>query len=176
MDLHDLLQSTPMFSAFSAHELQLLERAFAVTRHPNGHHFTREGERGHGFYVVVEGKVNVVRRRKDRSGTDVVRTLEPGEVFGFVSLLDLGPSTASCIADGEVTVASLPKQAFDLLLNRQASIAQHFQVVVARELAAATGGDADGILELLRSGDKYLIRAMIESASDAEQERAARGQ
>jgi len=175
MDLHDLLQSAPIYADFSQHELDLLERAFSVARYRDGHHFTREGERGHGFFMVVEGKVDVARRRKGRPGMDVVRTLNPGEVFGFVSLLDLGPSTASCIANGEVTVASLPKQAFDLLLNRQASIAQHFQAAVARELANATGGDPDGILEMLRSGDKYLVRAMIESASDAEQKKVTGG-
>ena len=53
----------------------------------------RQGEPGNGMFVIVRGRVRVVRDGRP------VATLGPGEWFGELAVLDRGPRVASVIAD-----------------------------------------------------------------------------
>jgi CRP-like cAMP-binding protein len=96
--------------------------------------FSREGERAERMYLVIEGDVDVTRRRLLQRGYDNLKTIRSGELFGLVSLIDSNTHSATCTANGAVTVAYLPRSAFDLLFKTHARIGRHFQLLVAQQL------------------------------------------
>ncbi|MDP1682447.1 MAG: cyclic nucleotide-binding domain-containing protein [Burkholderiales bacterium] len=135
MNLSHLLRSCPIFESLTASDLDVLDKAMMVQRYPNGHEFMRENERGGTMYVIVEGTVLVTQKNMEAEGFDVVHVMNAGDVFGLIALIDHGKRSAACTAAGEVTAASLPSSAFQLLYHANAPIAQHFQYCIARQLA-----------------------------------------
>jgi CRP-like cAMP-binding protein len=85
----DLLASVPLFKNLPRKTLQRLER-IAVTRHYKaGDEIVKEGDRGAGFFLITEGKVEILR------GGSKLNTLGPGEFFGEMALLDSHPRVAT---------------------------------------------------------------------------------
>jgi CRP/FNR family cyclic AMP-dependent transcriptional regulator len=135
MTLSEFLQANPLFDSFSRPEIETLEKAMSTSRYPDGHVFVKEGKKGDACYLILEGEVSVTRESKAERGAEQVRMMGPGEMFGLIALIDHGKRAATCKAVGEVTAASLPPAAFDLLFQSDAPIAHHFQFVIARQLA-----------------------------------------
>lgn len=134
MDLAEFLLTVPTFAEFDQAELDVLERALRVDQFPVGHIFFKQGQRGHCLYVLMEGEVHVSHRHRAERGVDDLGTLHAGDVFGLQALIDDLPRYSTCRADTPVTVASLPKTAFNLLFNAHISLAEHFQYMVARQV------------------------------------------
>lgn len=135
MTISEFLVANPLFDSFSRPEIEVLEKAMATASYPDGHVFIKEGQRGDACYLVLEGEVQITRASKNERSPEQVRLLGPGELFGLIALIDHGKRAATCKAVGEVTAASLPPAAFDLLFQSDAPIAHHFQFVIARQLA-----------------------------------------
>lgn len=135
MDVSEILLSNPLFESFSTAEIETLARAMVTSRYPDGHVFVSEGRRGDACYLILDGEVSVTRTSTSERGKEQVRTMGAGELFGLIALIDHGKRAATCTAVGEVTAASLPTNAFDLLFQSNAPIAYHFQYVIARQLA-----------------------------------------
>lgn len=134
IDLGEFLHSLPSFAEFRPQELAILERAMTVDRYPDGHEFITERRPNDKLFLIVEGKVIATSRRTKLRGRDVLDYLGPGDLFGLAALIDRGQALATCRADGQVTAASLPASAFDLLFGANARIAYCFQRLVAQQL------------------------------------------
>ncbi len=93
----------------------------------------KEGQAARGLFLIVSGRVSVVRQEDDEP--IVLASLGPGDVFGEISLLMRRPSTATVIAEEDTAVLCLPasdfhevtrefpellKGAFDIALEREA--------------------------------------------------------
>jgi CRP/FNR family cyclic AMP-dependent transcriptional regulator len=153
MDLAEFLQTVPTFAEFNQAELDVLERALRVDRFPAGHVFFKEGQKGHSLYILMEGEVQVSRRHKIERGVDDLGVLKSGEVFGLQALIDDQPRYSTCRAATAVTVASLPKTAFNLLFNAHISLAEHFQYMVARQLVRELRRVDRGVAASAHAGD-----------------------
>src|SRR3990170_6655251 len=81
-----------MFSECSKRELLLIARSAKEVTHRAGTTIAREGERGIGLFVILEGEceVTIGGKRKAKLG--------PGDFFGEGALLDGGPRTAPLAA------------------------------------------------------------------------------
>ena len=134
MTISEFLLSNPLFDSFSRSDTEVLEQAMSTSRYPDGHVFIKEGQRGDACYLILNGKVSVTRASQMDRGIEQIRIMGPGELFGLIALIDHGKRAATCTAVGEVTAASLPPSAFDLLFQYNAPIAHHFQYVIARQL------------------------------------------
>jgi len=154
MDINEYLVSSPLFADFSPAELEMLGRALVVERYPDGHVFVKEGKRGDAVYLIIHGTVAVTRLNRQTRNVDQLRTLTDGEWFGLIALIDHGKRTASCTAHGEVTAASLPVTAFELLYQSDAPIAHHFQYLIARQLAHDMRALNRALLDVLAGREK----------------------
>lgn len=161
MNLNELLQCVPVFSIFNRLELETLERALCVDTYSDGHEFIRQGKRADAMYLVIEGAVKVIRKNAYSTGLDVNKTLTPGDVFGLISMIDQGPSTATCRAEGKVVAARLPHTAFDMLIHTRAPISNHFKGLVATQLARDT------------SSDRHLMAGLVEQIAGPQIRRIA---
>jgi CRP-like cAMP-binding protein len=126
------LAKNPHTAALSLEDRAALASAMALTEHPDGHVFIKEGERGETLFFLLDGEVVVTRAR---SGDDrPIKRLHAGELFGLIALVDHEPRSATCRAAGEVHVASLPRSAFSQLFHSHLAIADALQRALAAQL------------------------------------------
>jgi CRP-like cAMP-binding protein/Zn-dependent protease len=84
--------------------------------HP-GQPVFRQGDRPSAFYVVRKGRVAVEEEDPDSGDTQVLRTLERGDSFGEMGLLETAPRRATVRAINDVELFELDKGTFDRLLS-----------------------------------------------------------
>lgn len=108
-----LLAGCPLFRGIDQDGLEALAHRATQVDFPAGHVIARQGEIGTGFFVVIEGRVRVVR---DGS---VIATLGPGEFFGELSVLDRMPRNAMVAAEVPTTCLALASWDFEAVLLEQ---------------------------------------------------------
>ncbi len=89
----DVLLHVPIFSLLTSRELQLVAQAMHLRKYAQGECVIRSGVSQSGFYVIVEGAVDVVSRTGG-----VLGTLHSPELIGEFALLDDSPRSSSLIA------------------------------------------------------------------------------
>lgn len=85
----DALSRVPLFASLSKRELEFVASRADEVDAPAGKFLTTQGEPGDTFYVLLDGEARV-----DIDG-NLRRTLEPGDFFGEISMLDRGLGTAT---------------------------------------------------------------------------------
>jgi CRP/FNR family cyclic AMP-dependent transcriptional regulator len=122
----ELLAGCPLFRGVGAEQLTALaEKATEVEFAPR-HTIVRQGEIGTGFFIVVEGRVKVVRDAR------TLATLGPGEFFGELSVLDGQPRIAQVIAEEPTRCLALASWDFEKVLLEQPALS----LAILRGLAA----------------------------------------
>ena len=104
----DLLASIPLFADLPAETLDRIGQLAVERTYPTGADVVTQGERGVGFFVVVDGSVNVVRQPGDTQ----IATLRAGDFFGEMALLDGHLRSASVRAAEPTTCLVLPRWDF----------------------------------------------------------------
>jgi CRP/FNR family cyclic AMP-dependent transcriptional regulator len=132
-DITARLAAVPMFSGCSRKELAIIARAAKPVAHKAGAVIAREGERGIGLFLILDGTCTVSIGGKKKT------TLGPGQFFGEIALLDGGPRTATVTADTDVRLLGLTEWMFRGLLAEHPSIAlKTLESVAGRLRAVAT--------------------------------------
>jgi CRP-like cAMP-binding protein len=86
----------PVFGGVSAEALALLLERSRTLEVRKGGFFFREGDGGNSAFVLEKGRITLLKRFR---GEDyVLRSLEAGDCFGEVALLDFFPRSASVLA------------------------------------------------------------------------------
>jgi CRP-like cAMP-binding protein len=127
----DLLRRVDLFAGVSARALGLIADAAVDIEVEADKHIVRQGQVGTGFYLIVRGRVRVVR------GSDVLATLGPGEFFGELSVLDQMPRMAHVIAEAPTTCLALASWDFVRILEKNPRTALAVMRVMARRLRTA---------------------------------------
>lgn len=107
-----LLGRVPMFADVSQRDLGRIWDRMKLVEHDAGHRIVTEGKTGHGFHLVLGGKVTVSHKNKRL-------TLGPGDFFGEMALIDEGPRTASVTAATPVVTATLGSGEFRSIVKKQ---------------------------------------------------------
>jgi CRP-like cAMP-binding protein len=124
------LARVPLFAGLSDGELGALADRVARVKEPAGVTFTKEGERGHEFLLVLAGEVTVAR------DSEVVATLGPGDWFGELALLgDDARRTATVVAKTRVEVGFLARHDFEVLLAELPDVAIRIRAAAATRRA-----------------------------------------
>jgi CRP-like cAMP-binding protein len=106
----ELLAACPLFRGIGADQLAALAESATEVEFPSRHVIARQGEIGTGFFVIVEGRVDVVR------DAQTLATLGPGEFFGELSVLDGLPRVAQVVAVAPTRCLALPTWDFEQVL------------------------------------------------------------
>jgi CRP-like cAMP-binding protein len=131
-DAMSRLSQVPIFSECTKRELTIIGRAAKEVSHREGTVIAREGERGVGLFLILEGQCNVSIGGKTKA------KLGPGDFFGEVALLDGGPRTATVTALTPVRLVGITGWVFRGLLMEHPSIALKTLEAVAGRLRAVT--------------------------------------
>ena len=128
----ELLAGCPLFRGIDSTGLAMLAERATQVDFPAGHVIARQGEIGTGFFVVIKGRVRVVR---DGS---VIATLGPGEFFGELSVLDRMPRNAMVAAETATSCLALASWDFDAILLEQPALTLAILRGVAARLREVT--------------------------------------
>lgn len=129
----EALKRAPLFSGLSRKELVQLARTSEDLDIPAGTVLCKEGEMGSEFFVVVEGKAEVTRKRKK------VATRGPGEFFGEIALLEDVPRMATVTAKTPLRSFVLTRKAFRQLVDANPGVERKVLRALARRVVELSG-------------------------------------
>lgn len=183
----DDLRRIPYFAKLSGDQLARVERLIREVRVPAGAYVMREHHAGDALYLVVSGKVNILKRGAHQQ--TLVQSVGPGEFVGEMALLSDVKRIASAQTESAAVLihvhgedfpefmnvsaeindavwAACDRHALDLLLRdherlRTMSVAQRHAWIEAREAEFRPGGDT---VKAARDGFFGLISGTAEVA------------
>lgn len=115
--LLEKLHSVPLFSGLKDKELKSVLTSGKRRSYPEGHVIVGEGESGVGFYLILDGGVEVKRKGK------AMAKLGSGNFFGEMSLLDSNPRSSDVVAVAPTTCLVLSSWEFQALVESHNEIA-----------------------------------------------------
>jgi CRP/FNR family transcriptional regulator, cyclic AMP receptor protein len=131
-DVEQALAKVPLFDMCSKREIGSLAKAAKLVTFSDGRVMAREGEKGTGLCLLLDGTANVT------IGGARKTSLGPGDFFGEVSLLDGAPRASSVVATSPVRAAVVSEQAFHKLIKKEPSIGVKALRVMAQRLRVGT--------------------------------------
>jgi CRP/FNR family cyclic AMP-dependent transcriptional regulator len=123
------LKGVPLFASLSRKELVQLERVCEDLEVEPGRVLCKEGDIGHEFFVLVNGKVQVTQKGRP------VATLTGGDFLGEIALVTELPRTATVTAETPVRLFVLTTREFDAVLDRNPKVERKVLRALARRLA-----------------------------------------
>jgi CRP/FNR family cyclic AMP-dependent transcriptional regulator len=117
-----------LFSGCSKAERKAVENHATEVDAPAGHVIVDEGSVGTAFYVILEGKVAVLRRGRK------IAELDAGQIFGEISLLDRLPRNASVKAITDTRLACFSQKDFDSVLKESPATTRKLLTAMAVRL------------------------------------------
>jgi CRP-like cAMP-binding protein len=127
-----LIGACPLFQGLVPADLEAVAALAIEVDFPAERVIARQGEIGTGFFIVVSGRVRVVR-----DGTTVAH-LGPGEFFGELSVLDGGPRVAQVVTDEPTVCLAIASWDFERVLREEPGVALAVLKVVAARLREVT--------------------------------------
>jgi CRP-like cAMP-binding protein len=137
-DRAKVLAGIPYFRALAAADLRRVAARAVVRDVRRGAHVFDEGAPAEGLFVVMEGRVRLVRIA--RSGREQVLHSEgPGATLGEVPLLDGGGYVATAVAATPARLLYLPRDAVLDTCRRHPDVALGIIRVLARRVRTFAG-------------------------------------
>lgn len=124
----DLLATVPLFARMGGKELERLGQLADEVEVGLDRVLAEQGETGHEFFIVLEGRLTVLDGRKP------IATLGPGDFFGEIALLDGRPRTATVRADGIARLLVVAHREFHALMDEFPSVRTAILEAVADRL------------------------------------------
>jgi putative ABC transport system ATP-binding protein len=114
-------------------QLVEVKRRAVSRRYPAGATVVYQGERGHEFFILLEGEADVLVERPGGGEIQVGR-LHPGQCFGETALTGDGVRTATvrAAADTPVVVAALDAESFHRLVDTTPALRERLGQIVER--------------------------------------------
>jgi CRP-like cAMP-binding protein len=123
------LKQVPLFAAIPEKDLKRLAASLQAKTFAAGEHLVRQGDEGGSFYIIKQGKVEVLVADPEGRQTKVAE-LETGKFFGEMSLLTGEKRSASIRAVGDVEVLAVEKKDISPILTANPKIAESLSKMI----------------------------------------------
>ena len=150
----ELLQAMPIFGALDEGALACLLEQSSPVRVRAGDFFFREGDEATSMFVLESGQAAVLKAWQGRQF--VLRTMNPGDCFGEMALMDLFPRSASVRAVADCTAITLAPADLQRLFERDVEQFALIQMNIGRE-----------VCRRLRETDELLFSATMGKPPEA---------
>ena len=124
-----LLEHHPLLVNLPPAQLEQIARAGEIETYHPGEPIVLEGSFGDALFLVLSGQIAV------HHGTKTFATLEGGDLFGEMSLVEPVPRSASVTAMSAAFVFRLPHDALRELISRDAQAASVLLVQIVKTLS-----------------------------------------
>jgi CRP-like cAMP-binding protein/Zn-dependent protease len=152
----ELIDALPAFDDLPVEILNELAGRVALRGFHPGQAVFRQGDRPTAFYVVRNGRIAVEEEDPDSGDTQVLRTLERGDSFGEMGLLESAPRKATVRAIDDVELFEIDEATFDRLLSDSIHAPEFGPTMQAmaelRELPPFAGLGTASLAEILEHG------------------------
>jgi nucleotide-binding universal stress UspA family protein len=138
----ELLARAPLFAALSQEDRDDIGETARIRTYPRGEFIVREGEMANGCFIIASGRVEVVRGEQSPHPT-VLGTLDAGEFFGEMAVIDDHPRSASVRALEETECVAIGRVEFLEALQHRPQIAVRMLPVLVRRLRQADARAAE---------------------------------
>lgn len=112
----DTLRGSPHFVGLTHHLMERLAKELEPVAFAEGDHIVEEGSLRGDAWIVAAGQVSAWRattgNRRER-----LATLQPGTLFGHVSIMDGDLRTATCVADTPSWLYRVPRELCEALMD-----------------------------------------------------------
>lgn len=98
MDIKDTLKQSDIFTGLKTDELEKVAGICQVREFSEREEIFKEGDAGQDMYILVEGRVVIDIQLKVQSEKASVHTVEKGQIFGEIALVDGSPRSATATA------------------------------------------------------------------------------
>ena len=122
MDVRDLLKRTPLFETLGDGDIDILAESTRLQTYRSGQVILREGRVGTAFFILVSGRVEVLKDRSDAEPV-VLATLGAGDFFGEIATLKHVPRSATVRALADTTCLAIWRLDLDAYLSRFPDVA-----------------------------------------------------
>ena len=136
------LSETDLFQDMNARDLEQLERGTAMTSCQRGTVFYTPGETGEVLFILKKGRVNLYRMTAEGKKL-VTATVEPGTVFGEMSMIGQGMVDSFAEASEDCTLCVMSRTDVERLIREQPSVSLRLLQLLATRLDAAEERLAD---------------------------------
>jgi CRP/FNR family transcriptional regulator, cyclic AMP receptor protein len=126
-----IISGCPLFRGLDAHGAAAIAAVATEVEFRPEHAIARQGEIGSGMFIVVDGRVRVVRDGQ------VVTRLGPGEFFGELSVLDGAPRNATVTAEVTTTCLAVATWDAERVMREEPGVALALLRVLAGRLREA---------------------------------------
>ncbi|MDV3293254.1 MAG: cyclic nucleotide-binding domain-containing protein [Nitrososphaerales archaeon] len=134
-ELSSAISSVPFFSKLDKKQIKALVEGGRERRFKAGDKVVSEGDMGIGFYMILEGNVEV------RKGGRVLATLSKGQFFGEMSLIDEERRSADVVAVQPTRCFLLTPWIFSGLVKKHPEVAMGMLKELAKRLRAAQSAE-----------------------------------
>jgi ATP-binding cassette subfamily B protein len=127
------LSEFPLLKGARPETLEMMTSWFSTERYSAGREIVVQGDTGDRFYIIVRGKVTVLRNEGDRVVT--VTNLHDGDFFGEMALLSNQPRNATVRCLTGCVCLTLSRDLFERLLSADEEVRRNIE-----QAATARGG------------------------------------
>ena len=113
----DMLERSPLWSGIGKQDFKAIVKMAKQYKFESGDTIVKKGEEGTGFYLVLDGAVEI------RSNGNTISRLGPGQFFGEMSVVDAQPRSADVVAVEPSRVLFLSAWSFKSLISERPRIA-----------------------------------------------------
>jgi CRP/FNR family cyclic AMP-dependent transcriptional regulator len=167
------LEAVDMFSVLSEEETRRLAAALLERAYPAGAPIVHaEDPSGGPFFIVAEGEVAVVLENPDGKET-VLATLQPGDFFGEMSLIDEAPRAATARAVRAARLMMLRREDFKRVMAECPRICLALLVEMNRRLRQSNRRIAGLSYRSMRSRVAGALITLMEDKGLRKQEEGA---
>ena len=128
---------------------------------PAGTVLFREGDEGHDMYVIQAGRVQLMRRVKERES--VLAVLPPGEFFGEMAILNNRPRSATAVVIEDAKLLVIGPRTFEAMIRGSAEIAVRMIKKLAARLDQANSQVETLLLRDYNHRVVHVLRKIAES-------------
>ena len=121
----EILRQVALFQGLSDDDMTALAVTVRLLEVAGGKDVFQEDDPADAFFVILEGELEVIKRRAKPSGrADTIGRLGPGDAFGEIALLDGTTRTATVRTTRPCQLLRLMKDDFDRLVVRNVGAAR----------------------------------------------------
>lgn len=132
----EAVRRVPLFAELDRHEVEQIARLFKERRFSQGETVVREATGGAAFFLIDSGEATVSVGGVPRA------TLQAGDYFGEIALIDEGTRSATITASSELVCYGLTFWDFRPLVQGNGAIGWKLLQSMAKKLRAAEHGEA----------------------------------
>lgn len=130
MKLIEQIRNSPLAQDLTERDCGFLEQVMERRELAKGEHLIREGETDDTLYLVISGRLQVVKEVGGETLT--LHVLGPGSLAGEMGFVDDAPHSASLIAETPVVVLALKREDFEKLVPAHPNLVYHFMRAIIR--------------------------------------------